>query len=61
MDLSEESIQDFIDIWEKEFGERLTVGQAEIEAKNFLHLCWALYQPLPCEPGYREQKDDPFN
>ena len=53
MSQSQERIRAFAEIWEQEFGEKLTPDQAKEEAKRFLDLCWLLAQPLPEEPGHR--------
>ena len=55
MPLSNERIQAFAEVWEREFGEQLTIDQAEEQAKRFLDLCWLLAQPLPREPGHRSR------
>jgi hypothetical protein len=52
MDLTDEDITEFANIWEKEFGERLSIGQARIEANNLMELAWLVVQPLPGEQGY---------
>ncbi len=49
MSLTDNDIKDFADIWEREFGERLTPDQARIEANNLLELAWRLSVPLPDE------------
>ena len=49
MSPTDNDIQDFADIWEREFGERLTPDQARIEAHNLLELAWRLSAPLPDE------------
>lgn len=49
MPLTDKDIAEFADIWEREFGERLTPDQARIEANNLLELAWRLNVPLPEE------------
>lgn len=56
MELSDEAITSFADIWEREFGERLAPDRARIEASNLMELAWLIVQPLPGEAGYKEKK-----
>lgn len=42
MNLTNEDIQEFRDIWEKEFGEKLSIDQARIEANNLMELVWLI-------------------
>jgi len=51
MQLSQEDVNSFADLWERDFGERLTPEAARLEATRFFELCWLLAQPLPGEPG----------
>lgn len=59
MDLTDQDIREFADIWEKEFGERLTSGQAKIEAQSLLELAWLVVRPLPREAGCSRTPPDP--
>jgi len=60
VNFTDEDIQEFIDMWEREFGERLTMDQARAEANGLIELCLAMSMPLPNEPGYRpDQYDGP--
>ena len=52
MKLTDEAVNNFADLWEKEFGEILPVDEARRKAAAFLDLCWMLVQPLPGEPGH---------
>ena len=54
MNFTDESIQEFINIWERECGELLTMDEAYAEANRLMDLAWFLAQPLPGEPGYQE-------
>jgi hypothetical protein len=49
--LTKKQIEEFQDLWEKEFGERLTQGEAEAEAKRLLEFFLILTRPLPPEAG----------
>jgi hypothetical protein len=49
VDLTEQDIQEFAEIWEKEFGEKLSLEQARHEATRFLELCKVLACRLPGE------------
>jgi len=52
MDLTDQDIQEFIAVWEKELGERLTPSRARLEASLLIELALALARPLPGESGY---------
>ena len=54
MTFSDQSIDEFIEIWQSEFGVLLTPDQARFEATRFMEFYWLLAQPLPGEPGYVE-------
>lgn len=56
MDFTDEDIEEFIAIWEREFGERITPDRARMEAGLLIELYWALIQPLPGGPQYREDE-----
>lgn len=59
MNFTDQDIEEFINMWEKECGERLTEDQAHVEASNLVELARAMSLPLPHEPGYRaDQYDD---
>ena len=47
--LSEADIQEFTEIWKREFGETLTPDQASFEARQLMELYGLLYQRLPRE------------
>jgi len=50
--LSKKQIEEFIDIWEKEFGERLTPSEAEAEAKRLIEFVLLLSRTnLPPQAG----------
>ncbi len=53
MDLDEQDIQEFREIWEHEFSEKLSLDAARHEAHLLLELYSALASPLPDE----EQSD----
>lgn len=36
--MSEQTLQEFIDLWEREFGERIDRGDAEVRAKQLVTL-----------------------
>lgn len=46
MDLSKEEIEEFIDIWYEEFGERLTKDAARAHATRVFALYTELYQRM---------------
>lgn len=50
MQLTDEDIREFTDIWEKEFHERLSIEDAQREASLFLDL----YAELYLSPDARE-------
>jgi hypothetical protein len=47
MKLSQKSIQEFIDLYRKEYSIILDNGEAEIIAQNFFQLMKVVYRPLP--------------
>lgn len=49
MTFSDDSINNLIAIWEREFGVRLSPAEARIEAARLMDLCWLLAQPLSRE------------
>jgi hypothetical protein len=49
MDLSDESVNEFIEIWKKMAGETLSHKDAQFHASRFLDLCLLLMEPLPSE------------
>ncbi len=49
MQLSGEDIDEFMDLYEKEFGERLLKDEASEVARNFAGLYELLAEPLPSE------------
>ena len=49
MQLDDDAIRAFADIWETEFGEKLTPSQARTEAERLLDFYAALAEPLPAE------------
>lgn len=59
MPLTKEAIEEFRDIWRREFNEELSFDQAKIEAQNLLAFAWKITALLPGGPGYSEpiQKD----
>lgn len=52
MFLSNKAVQEFKEIYEKEFGEKLTDGEYRIRAENFLRLMALITKPIP------KNKDD---
>lgn len=59
MEFTDDAIADFIAIWERAFGERITADQARTEASLLMALYWELLQPLPGELGYNESPPEP--
>ena len=59
MPLTKEAIEEFRDIWKREFNEELSFDQAAIEANNLLEFAWKISKLMPGEPRYSEaiQKD----
>jgi hypothetical protein len=51
MTFSDDSINNLIVIWEREFGIRMSPAEARAEAARLMELCWLLAQPLPGERG----------
>ncbi|HEY4506153.1 MAG TPA: hypothetical protein VJJ24_01770 [Candidatus Paceibacterota bacterium] len=49
MELSEESIAEFANIWKEQFGETLSRDRADMEAKLLLEFYYELSRPLPSE------------
>lgn len=49
MELTDDDIRAFADIWETQFGEKLTADQARTEAQRLLEFYAALAEPLPAE------------
>lgn len=47
--LTDEDIQEFIKLWEREFAERLTPDEARYHVSRVLELFTLLAQPLPGE------------
>ena len=54
MVFTEQSIEEFIEIWQSEFGTHLSPDQARMEATRLMELYWLLAQPLPGDDGYEE-------
>ena len=52
MIFSDQSIEEFIEIWQSEFDALLTPDQARREAARLMEVYWLLAQPLPGEPGH---------
>jgi len=49
MDIPEEAIKEFKEIYEKEFKEKLTDSEYRIRAENFLRLMKLITTPIPKE------------
>ena len=47
MYLPDEAVQEFKEIYEKEFGEKLSEGEYRIRAENFLRLMVLITKPIP--------------
>jgi hypothetical protein len=52
MQLGDDAILEFQDIWNREIGQRLTLDEARAKATLILELCRVVTRPLPGEPGY---------
>ena len=50
MQLQDDDIREFSDLWKEEFNEILTISKAREYASLLLELYWLLAQPLPGEP-----------
>jgi hypothetical protein len=49
MELYEQDIREFTEIWKKEFNEDLSLDEARYHATQLLELFWRLVRPLPSE------------
>lgn len=49
MELDEQDVREFAEIWKKEFNEDLSPDEARYHASQLLELFWLLVQPLPSE------------
>lgn len=47
MFLSDQAVQEFKEIYEKEFKEKLSEGEYRIRAENFLRLMELITKPIP--------------
>lgn len=47
MFLSDQAVQEFKEIYEKKFDEKLTDGEYRIRAENFLRLMELITKPIP--------------
>lgn len=47
MKLPQKSIEQFIEIYHKDYGVILNIEQAEEMASSFFHLIHAIYKPIP--------------
>ena len=56
MELNDEEIREFADIWKKEFNEDLTPDKARYNASRLLELFWLLTRPLPSETSEASHK-----
>lgn len=47
MELTHEDIREFIDAWQKDFGETISTAEARKHASALMEICLLLAQPLP--------------
>ena len=59
MRLSSKAIQEYKEIYKKEFGEELSDAEAEEQALRVLHLFWLLLCPLPQHPERKNFDNSP--
>lgn len=52
MKLSDDAVLEFQSIWNREFGQLLTLDEARARATLLLELCRVVTRPLSGEPGY---------
>lgn len=59
MQLSDDDLREFCEIWKQEFGEELTPAEARHHASQLLELYMLLAEPLPAERSVRALPDPP--
>lgn len=57
--MTEETLQEFIELWEEEFGEKIERGDAEVRAKQLVTLFTQLMVAMAEQEPKRKTNDDP--
>jgi hypothetical protein len=60
MEISEEALKEFIEIYEEEFGEDITDREAREIAQRLIGLLLLIYRPIPKEKESDENPDVRF-
>ncbi len=56
MGLSKKAIEEYKEIYKKEFGEEISDGEAQEQGENLIRLFKVIYRPIPGE-NYKEEKE----
>jgi hypothetical protein len=59
MKVSDERIDEFIELWERAFGERITRGEAVSKARQLIELYRVMSQELPVNRDDHEPPEPP--
>lgn len=55
MHLPDKAIQEYVEIYEREFGEKITVEEARVQGERLLDLFKVIYRPIPNETNDKHQ------
>lgn len=59
MPIPDARLQEFIDLWEKAYGERLSTGEARSAAGRLVRFYQLITRPLPKEPPPQAESASP--